>query len=508
MEKRIGDYDNNSIEKIDIVILVENFLRAFLKLWWIFLIIISVYASVCFFRAKSSYSPYYSTSATFVVTMNQAGVYSDSYYNSATADQMAKTFPYILNSGILHKVVAADMGLPYVPGSISAVAVNDQNLFELSVSGSDPQQIYDVLQSVIKNYPSVAEYVIGDTQMHILDETGVPTEPINQPDFLPAAKAGAKKAATYCMIVLLIFAFARNTVRSEKDLKKISNLKCLGSVPVVRFKKRTGADKELIVLNNKKIPQAFKESIRTMRMRILKGCKEQGSKVIMVTSSMPGEGKSTITVNLALSLAQKDYKVILIDGDLRHPSLAKTLGISKDYYGYGFRDVISKTVNLEDALVSYQGYNIQMLLGSKAVETTESLLSDAYVNTIMDEAVAMADFVIIDTPPTGMLADAAIIAQYADSAVFVVHQDGVRKDRVVEAIQNLSQTGIHMAGCVLNCVRAGLSTYGKGKYGYGYGYGYGGYGYGKSRRSEEKDEDEGIGVGVREFGQRITRRKK
>lgn len=480
MEKKLGDYDNNSIEKIDIGILVENFLRAFLKLWWIFLIIISVYASVCFFRAKSSYRPYYSTSATFVVTMNQAGVYSDSYYNSATADQMAKTFPYILNSGILHKVVAADMGLDYVPGSISAVAVNGQNLFELSVSGSDPQQIYDVLQSVIKNYPSVAEYVIGDTQLHILDETGVPTEPVNQPNFLPAAKAAVKKAAFYCLVILLLFAFGRNTVRSEKDLKRISNLKCLGSVPIARFKKRTAAEKELVVLNNKKIPQSFKESIRTMRMRILKSCKEQGARVIMVTSSMPGEGKSTITANLALSLAQKDYKVILIDGDLRHPSLAKSLGIAKDYYGFGFRDVINQNITLKDALITYKDYNVEMLLGSRAIETTESLLSNSYVKTIIDEALAMADYVIIDTPPAGMLADASIIAKYVDSAVFVVHQDGVRKDRVVEAIQNLSQTGVHMAGCVLNCARAGITSYGK------YGYGYGGYGYGYGKRENER----------------------
>lgn len=488
MEKRVGDYDNNQIEKIDIGILLENFIRAFLQLWWIFVIVISVYSSVCFFRAKESYSPYYKTSATFVVTLNQAGVYSDSYYNTATAEQMAKTFPYILNSGILQKVVAEDLGLDYVPGSIQAIAVDNQNLFELSVTGSDPQQIYDVLQSVIKNYPSVAEYVIGDTQLHILDETGVPTESMNQPDFMPAAKAGAKKAASVCLVVLILFAFARNTVRSEKDLKKISNLKCLGSVPAARMKKRTGAENELIILGNKKLPHSFRESIRTLRMRMLKECKGKDSKVIMVTSSMPGEGKSTITVNLALSLAQKEYSVILIDGDLRHPSLAKTLGIQKDYYGFGFRDVIKEEVELEDALMSYKDYNIRMLLGSKAVETTEGLLSSNRAKAVIEEAAAMADYVIVDTPPAGMLADASIIAKYADSALFVVRHDGVRKDRVVEAVQNLSETGVHIAGCVLNYTRAGLSSYGRGKYGYGYGYGSYGYGYGYSKRNKTEEK--------------------
>ena len=373
----------------------------------------------------------------------------------------------------------------------SAVAIEDQNLFELSVTGSDPQQIYDVLQSVIENYPSVAEYVIGDTQLHILDETGVPTNPVNQPDFVPAAKSGAKKAILICLIILIFFAVGRNTVRSEEDLKKISNIKCLGSIPATIVKKRTKAENELILLNNKKIPQVFRESIRTLRMRTLKECREKDSKIIMVTSSMPGEGKSTITVNLALSLAQKDYSVILIDGDLRHPSLAKAMGINRDYYGYGFHDVITGHISLEDALVHYKEYGIRMLLGSNAIETTERLLSSSRTKNMIAQAASMADYVIIDTPPAGMLADASIIAKYADTAVFVVRQDGVRKDRVLESIQTLSQTGISIAGAVLNYARAGISSYGKGKY--GYSYGYGAYGYGKRnsgrryRKSGEKD---------------------
>ncbi len=486
MENRTGDYEKNTLEKIDLGIFLENFVRACLQLWWIFLIIISVYSSVCFFRAKGSYSPYYKTSATFVITMNQAGVYSDSYYNAATAEQMAKTFPYILNSGILQKVVAEDLGLTYVPGSISAVAMENQNLFELSVSGSDPQQIYDVLQSVIKNYPSVAEYVIGDTQLHIIDETGVPEEAENQPDFMPAAKAGAKKAAILCFVILLLVAFGRNTIRTEEDLKKILNVKCLGSIPVARFKKRTGVDHELVLIENKKVPQSFLESFRTLRMRLLKVLQKNDAKVLMVTSSMPGEGKSTVTVNLALSLAQKGYKVILIDGDLRHPSLAKTLGISNDYYGYGFRDVIIGSATLEQAIVPYDETGISLLLGSDAVETTERLLSKNATADIIKEAAVLADYVIIDTPPAGMLVDASLFANYVDSALFVVRQDGVRRDRVVEAVQNLAQTGVTIAGCVLNCARAGLSSYGRGKYGYSYGYGDRGYGYGQKRTSRDR----------------------
>lgn len=471
MERRLGQQEYNSIEKIDIEILIENFLRACRRFWWICVVIVSICASVCFFRAKASYRPSYKTSATFVVSASQAGIYSSSYYNEATAKQMAKTFPYILNSGILQKVVAEDLGLDSVPGKISAVAMENKNLFELSVTGSDPQQVYDVLQSVIKNYPSVAEYVIGDTQLHILDETGIPTEPENKQDFIQAAQKGARNALIVCFILLVLLAFAANTVHSEADLKKMLNMKYLGSIPVAHFKKRTGAEQELILIHNRKISQSFLESIRTLRMRTLKECREKETRILMVTSSMPGEGKSTVTVNLALSLAQKDYKVILIDGDLRHPSLAKTLGINRDYYGYGFRDVITGAVSLEQALIPYQDTGVSLLLGSEAMETTERLLSRRLTEEVIREAAAMADFVIMDTPPVGMLADASILAGYAESAVFVVRQDGVRKDRILEAVQSLSETGIHITGCVLNCAKAGISSYGKDRSSYSYGYG-------------------------------------
>ncbi len=478
MENTINEYENKKIDLIDLEKLLENAWRGFRIFWWIFLVLISFYSTFCYFQAKMSYSPYYKASATFVIQMNQAGSYSDSYYNTATAEQMGKTFPYILNSGILQKLVAKDLGMDYVPGSISATSMEGQNLFELSVSGSDPQQIYDVLQAVIKNYPTVAEYVIGDTQLHILDETGVPTEPINQPDFMPAAKAGAKKMALLCAVVLILYAVTRNTVRGEEDLKKLLNIKCLGSIPMVRFKKRSSSDKDLVLIDNKKIPQMFTESIRTLRMRTLKECKEKHTKVIMVTSSMPGEGKSTVTVNLALSLAQRDYNVILIDGDLRHPSLAKALGMERNSYQYGFHDVIKGKVGFEDALIPYSHDRIVMLMGSDPIESTERILSTPIVNETIQAAAAAADFVVIDTPPCGMLADASILASYADSAVFVVRQDGVHKDRVLDAVQTLSETGVHMAGWVLNCAQSGLSGYGK----YGYGrYGYSGYGYGYGR---------------------------
>lgn len=498
MDGSNGTRNQGSTGIFDISLLVENAWKGLKQYWWIFLIIISLCSSRSYFKAKSAYSPYYKASSTFIVNMNQSVTYSADYYNNATASQMGKTFPYILNSGVLMEVVASDLGVASVGESITAEAMEDSNLFELSVTGSDPQRAYDVLQSVIKNYPVVAEFVIGDTQLHILDETGVPEEPENAPNFMSAAKQGAKKALIICLFILAVYATTRNTIRREEDLKKILNIRCLGSMPLAVFKKRSSAKKELILLDNKKISPGFLESSRSLRTRILKECREKGLKTILITSSMPGEGKSTVATNLALSLVQKGNSVVLVDGDLRNPSLAGVLGFKKEDYSYGFGDVVIGKAHFEDALIQYKDTKLSLLLGAEPIESTERLLSRRTTKEVLMDAAQAADYVLIDTPPGGMLADASILSNYADGALFVVRQDFVRKDRIVEAVQNIADTGIAMVGCILNGAETGIIGYGSGYSRYGSRYGSGNYGYGygygmrasKGRSSRKASEDE------------------
>lgn len=289
--------------------------------------------------------------------------------------------------------------------------------------------------------------------------------------------------------MIALYAATRNTIRKEEDFKKLLNIRCLGSIPKANFKKRSSAQQECIVLDNKRIPPGFLEATRTLRTRLLKECKNNDLKTLLITSSMPGEGKSTVAVNLALSLAQKGLKVLLIDGDMRNPSLAKTLGMDRKDYANGFSEVVSGKATLEDSIITYKNTTVSMLLGGKPVESTERVLSRRTTKDIIEEAKKGVDFVIIDTPPGGMLADASILSEYADGAVFVVRQDWVRSDRVLEAIQNMSETGTTMIGCILNCAETGITGYGSGYSHYGSRYGYGSYGYGYGIRSRKRNSE-------------------
>ena len=175
----MGDYRDKSErervdapDKIDLTNVVLDVYHGVKRLWWLFIGLIVVCAVQSYFSVSTGYQSKYVASATVSVT----SIGGLDYVNAQSAQQMAEVFPYILTSGVLKDVVAEDMGLDSMPGKISVEAEDGMNLLTISVSGNDPQMAYETLRSVIENYPRVAEFVLGETQLTVLDETGIPTD--------------------------------------------------------------------------------------------------------------------------------------------------------------------------------------------------------------------------------------------------------------------------------------------------------------------------------------------
>ena len=168
----MGDYRDKSgservdaPEKIDLTNIMLDVYHGVKRLWWLFIGLIIICAVQSYFSVSTSYQSKYVASATVSVT----SVGGMDYVNAQSAQQMAEVFPYILTSGVLKDVVAEDMGLDSMPGSIDVKADDGTNLLTISVSGNDPQMAYKTLKSVIKNYPKVAEFVLGETKLTILE---------------------------------------------------------------------------------------------------------------------------------------------------------------------------------------------------------------------------------------------------------------------------------------------------------------------------------------------------
>ncbi|HJB35229.1 MAG TPA: formate--tetrahydrofolate ligase [Candidatus Blautia merdipullorum] len=476
-------------EKIDIISLAGDFLYGLKKLWLLILVLTLAGAGISYFRTSYTYTPQYVASATMSVTAP-----GGQYIGAQTASQMAEVFPYILTSGVLEDVVAREMGMDSVPGSISATAEEGTNLLTMSVTSDDPQMAYDILHTVIDCYPEVAEFVLGNTSLTILDETGVPSDTQKEVVVRGSYRRGAVMGAGAGLVILCLYILLKKTVKSKDKLKSQINLPDMGSLPYIRNKKRKKKpEQNKVSLINERTPASYQEAMRRLRIRVLKEVEENQTKTIMVTSSIPGEGKTTVAVNLAISLVRQGKKVVLVDCDLRNPSIADFLGITEQRPGID--SVLHKKAAVTDVLteIDVNGENkLTLLLGEEEEKTDISLLGSKRMEGLIAELKNMADVVILDTAPAQLLADAALMARFVDAALYVIRYDYTKMYKIREGIQALAMSKIKMLGYVFNCDR----NSGDGKYGYGYGYGYRRYGsyghYGRYRDTGKRDKKEDL----------------
>lgn len=442
-------------EKIDVVAMLTDFLRIFRKMWIQVIALALIFAVAMTIHANVSYRAYYTAYSSFTVTIrdDQSEDSLTAYYDNTAAEQMAETFPYILTSGVLQRMVAKDMG-EAVSGSIQANVVESTNLFTLSVTDTDPERAQKTLKSVIKNYPKVSEAIVGKLNMKVLDESGVPTSPDNPKNLLRDAAKGAVTGTGIGLAWVLLVTLLRRTIRSEEDCQKYVNQRCLGSVPYVRFKERSDGTKRHLNIVNKSVNKDFKEAIRNVRNKVERHTHDGSMKRVVLTSALSGEGKSTIAVNLALSLAQEGKRVTLIDCDLRNPSDAAILGIKVDK---GLVDYINEDCKFEDFAIDFaemskgkENFPLVFLPGGKPVADASNLLGSAKMKEVIDTVSKKSDYVILDSAPVGLLTDASVLSQYADCAMFIVKKDFAKTEHIMSGIEHLARSGIRVIGCVLN----------------------------------------------------------
>lgn len=474
-----ADMNNGSAEE---VIYFSDIWRGFIRFWWLCLITTLAAALLGFAVMKLALPPEYTASATFTVQTQTAGTvgsltdYSFDY-NRSTADLLSQTFPYILQSNLLQDAICDDLGLERLKNTtMTASSVTGTNMFTLTAVGHDPQLTYDVLISAIENYPSIAEYVVGNTELHMMTPAQLPDEPSNNDSVLKITAVSALLGFALGLAWIVAYAAIRRTVRTGEDIRRKLNSTCLDIIPEVIFKKHQRRIDTSVLLTNPHVGGGFAESIRSLRNSVIRAAKA-GEKVIMITSTAPGEGKTTITVNLASALAKNDKRVLVIDTDLRNQSVNRALKLPEPQAdGDGTATVVTEAEKAGFTVINF----------APDENGIWKLVSGGLLKKYIDSYRDSYDYILIDTPPCGLTSDPIAVAQMADAALIIIKQDTVRLTRIQSAVDSLLATDVRMLGCVLNGASSGVagygSNYGYGKYG-GYGrYGKYGYGYGSEKK--------------------------
>ncbi len=222
-------------------------------------------------------------------------------------------------------------------------------------------------------------------------------------------------------------------------------------------------------LVGKDAPFPYQEAFKSLRTNIKFLAVNQACKRLIITSAIPGEGKSSVAVNLAVSMAETGSKVLLIDCDLRKPIIHRYLRIDNKAYK-GITNVLAGGA-LADSLIEVKGLGIHVMIADAIPPNPAELLGSRRMGQLVQELDKYYDYIIFDTPPVGVVTDAAVLSQYADGVILVVRQNHATFEQAALAKKNLETVHANILGAVLNDFNTKSSGKESGYY-YSYNYDY------------------------------------
>lgn len=464
MEERI---DSENVQQIDLISMLKDIGRE-----WITILLLSIAAAlfadiwIC-----ATYQPEYKTSTTFVVTAK--GMNSNIYQNLTSTKDLAQQFTEILGSNVLKKKVAQDIGVNSLDVETSVDLVPETNLITLSVKAKTAAESYRVLRSVMENYNTVSDYAIKNVIIETIQQPSVamsPSNPLNEKRMVLKVFL----IAAGCLIVLVAgSSYIRDTIKNPGEVSSKLDTRLLGTIAYEKKSKSLSMNRKKgylsMLISNPLRSFAYVESSKMAASRVRSYMDKEQAKVLLVTSVMENEGKSTVAANLALSLAQEGNRVMLMDCDFRKPAQFKIFDV-RDNEETDLGDVLINHKSADRIIRNWNDSNLYMILNKTSSNSIETLLKSTTLKQIIAFCRERMDYVVVDTSPLALVADTEELAQMTDASVLVVRQDTVLAKDINDAIDILNNTRGKVIGCILNGT-ASQSTGGNSHYRYGGHYG-------------------------------------
>jgi len=447
---------------------LRDYVRVLRKQWRLIVLCVLLAAGAAALATMQT-TPLYRSGVTFFVstptddvsttfaggTFSQQRVssYADIVAGPSTAAAVAEAVPGLRASDIV--------------GSVTATVVPDTVLLKVTVTDASPRRAEQIAQGLADSFPgfiAALERPEGGVASPI--KVSVVEQPTMAND--PVSPRPARNLAIALVLGLLLgvgLAVLRetldNTVKNPDDARDAAGAATLGAIAYdAQVSKRP-----LIVSDSPRSVRS--EAFRQLRTNLQFVQVDGPLRSLVLTSSVPKEGKSTTACNLAISLAQAGVRVCLLEGDLRRPRVADYLGLEG---AVGMTDVLIGRVGLEDALQPWGDGMLEVLPSGPLPPNPSELLSSRGMDELMHALEQRFDLVLVDAPPLLPVTDAAILANLSDGAVMCVRVRSTRKDQLTQAADALRAVDANLLGVTLTMV----PTRGPNAY-QGYGYGYGSY---------------------------------
>ena len=399
--------------------------------------------------------PLYSTYTTVVLvkdtsdnedTINQSDV--------ALNQKLVSTYREIIKSRLVLDQVISNLGLNYsveqISKKINVQALADTEILKIIVTDGDSSVAASIANAIANVFDKEIKQIYKISNVSIIDKALVPTSPSNNKVFRDVILMFLLSFVGSSAIVFVIFYFD-DTIRDSDEIEKETG------VPVISKIYRDVGNGDLVV--STKPTSIVSESIRTLRTNLQFSSVDKEIKTLLITSSVPNEGKSFVSANLAISFAQAGKKVLLIDCDLRKGrqhnifNIKNTVGLSNL--------LINDINNCSDYFFETDIKNLYVMPRGIIPPNPSELLNSKKNESLINTLRKYFGVIILDGAPINGLADSVILSTYVDKVIIVTAIDNTSKTELNNTIKSLQTVNASLIGCVANNVKANYGSYGK-----------------------------------------------
>lgn len=407
---------------------------------------------------------YQATNRVFVQTQSGSSV-ADLSSGVNFASQQITSYADVATTPLVLDPVIEELGLSMtsqaLAAQISTTVPPETLILEITATDADPARAAAIANATSESLRTQVSTLETSGEQSTVELTVVspavePSAPAS-PSISRNLAIGLVLAGLAGIAVAIIRDLLDNRVRRPEDIEKLFEKPLIGAIP-------TSKDAKHLPLVSAQHPQSVQaEAYRSLRTNLQFMGLTSGNRSVLVTSSLPGEGKSSSAINLAYVTAQAGNRVLLIDADLRRPSVAEYLGLEGNA---GLTTVLIGEADLEDVAQPLGTEGLEALAAGPIPPNPSELLGSKNMQELLADATAKYDFVVIDTAPLLAVTDAVVLSHYVGGTVVVAQSERVRKPQLSQALDKLEAVETRLLGIILNRVAHGS----RGAYTYDYTY--------------------------------------
>ncbi len=387
-------------------------------------------------------SPVYETKASFIIGRVSPGREGRLGYEEVLVyEKLIKTYVELAKSQPVISDTIVKSGYDLTPAkladSISLSQKADTQILHVSIKDTDIYRAVNIANAFTDAFIEQVHVFTDSSDIKILNRATMPTKPI-KPNIPLNIAAAFFISLMFAVGFILLREHLSDTLKNEEDIKKNISIRVLSSIPYIRGKNR------FILKDNNSIVY---ETFRTLRTGIRKICIQKKIKTITITGSIPGEGRSAITVNLGIIMAHAGYKVLIIDGNFRNPYIHTQFNLSN---ATGFANMLEALPSFGDCILKTEFENLYLItVGPKPANPSE-LLANSVLSDILEGLKNRFDYILVDTPPILVVSDASQIASVTDGTILVISSGKTRIQQGLKAKELLIGAGANIIGAINN----------------------------------------------------------